>query len=334
MRNRCHWRTAIISDVMKSSDVMKNSDAVKNKCRQSRWLLVLVAALSVTACSSLFFFPSPTMFHSPAEADLAYEDIWIDSADGTRLHAWWLPAQGQQRGVIYFLHGNAENISTHIGSVYWLPAAGYSVLLMDYRGYGQSAGTPELPAVLQDIEAGMQWVFAKHASARVFMLAQSLGAAMSSYVLATHTEWQQQLTGVIFDAGFADYADMAQDVASRSWITWLLQWPARLTVENRFATADAASQITQPPLLYFHSRDDQVVPYRLGETLFAGLGASKCFVTTQGPHIMTFTQPENRALLLQYLNDPSKFFAEQTVATPARKDLRCESLNTGLQPGD
>lgn len=301
MRNRSRWVTAIISE-------------------PRRRLVVLLMAVSLSACSGLYFFPTQRLVHSPSDADLAFEDVWIESADKTRLHAWWLPARGEERGVIYFLHGNGENISTHIGSVYWLPAAGYSVLLLDYRGYGLSAGEPELPAVLQDIEAGMAWVLDRVSpQTRVFLFGQSLGAAMSSYVLATRTDWQARLAGAIFDAGFADYADLAQDVASRSWVTWLLQWPSRLVVENRYAMADVSARLQKPAVLYFHSVDDGVVPYRLGEMFYAGIAAPKCFQPTSGPHIATFAAVQNRELLLEFLRAP-----DALLASGARKGLRCE----------
>jgi len=286
-----------------------------------RWLLVFFVVIVLSACSGLYFFPSDRMVHSPSEADLKFDDVWVESADKTRLHAWWLPAQGEERGVIYFLHGNGENISTHIASVYWLPAAGYSVFLLDYRGYGLSAGEPELPAVLQDIEAGMNWVFAHtKPQARVFMLGQSLGAAMSSYVLATHADWQARLTGAIFDAGFSDYADLAQDVASRSKITWLLQWPSRLMVENRFAMDKVSRRLQKPSVLYFHSVDDAVVPYHFGEKFYTGIAAPKCFQSTNGPHIATFMMPQNRELLLAYLQAP-----DALIVSGTRKGLRCDS---------
>ena len=88
------------------------------------------------------------MVLTPARIGLAYQDVYLPTPDGVRLHGWYLPAQGEARGTLLFLHGNAENISTHIASVYWLPAQHYNVLLIDYRGYGESTGTPTLPGLV------------------------------------------------------------------------------------------------------------------------------------------------------------------------------------------
>lgn len=77
--------------------------------------------------------PMRPLVRTPAAADLEWEDVSLRAADGTALFAWFLPVKaGKPRGTILFLHGNAENISTHLGSVWWLPARGYQVLLLDY----------------------------------------------------------------------------------------------------------------------------------------------------------------------------------------------------------
>ena len=93
-----------------------------------------------------------------------------------RLHGWFLPAQIPSRGTILFLHGNAENVSTHIGSVAWLPAEGFNVFLIDYRGYGLSEGVPTLDGLHRDVEAAI---------AKVFTLEGSMKSALRFSVRAS-----------------------------------------------------------------------------------------------------------------------------------------------------
>ena len=87
---------------------------------------------------------------TPDKGGLTYRDISVTTRDNLRIHGWLLEAE-KPKGIVFFLHGNAENISTHIGSVYWLPEHGYDVLLMDYRGYGLSEGKPDFPDVYLDV---------------------------------------------------------------------------------------------------------------------------------------------------------------------------------------
>jgi len=99
----------------------------------------LFAYALVTGCTTLFFQPLGKHIRTPKDIGLDYEDLWFKSADGVLLNAWFLPAKTVARGTVLFLHGNAENISTHIGAVFWLPERGFNVLLLDYRGYEHEA---------------------------------------------------------------------------------------------------------------------------------------------------------------------------------------------------
>ncbi|MBD9461403.1 alpha/beta hydrolase, partial [Pseudomonas sp. PDM05] len=96
----------------------------------------------------------------PPKAHLQYRDVTLTTADGVRLHAWWLPAKAgvPLKGTVLHLHGNGGNLAWHLGGSWWLPEQGYQVLLLDYRGYGLSEGKPSLPAVYQDLDAAFSWI--------------------------------------------------------------------------------------------------------------------------------------------------------------------------------
>ena len=109
-----------------------------------RLIPAVCLVLLLQGCSSLFFYPMEPWVQNPARQGLDYEDVVLIHPDGLRIHGWWLPARGTARGTVYFLHGNAQNISTHLMNVHWLPERGYNVFLLDYRGYGLSEGDPDL----------------------------------------------------------------------------------------------------------------------------------------------------------------------------------------------
>ena len=77
------------------------------------------------------------------------------ASDGSKLHAWFLPAQGRVKGTVLHLHGNAANVSNHLPLVAWLPPRGFNVLTLDYRGFGRSQGTPSLDGVVDDAAAAL-----------------------------------------------------------------------------------------------------------------------------------------------------------------------------------
>ena len=91
-----------------------------------RRLGALGLALALLAgCTGLVFQPMRQLVLTPDQIGLDYREVAFETEDGVRLHGWFLPAASARRGSVLFLHGNAENISTHIASVAWMPAAGF-----------------------------------------------------------------------------------------------------------------------------------------------------------------------------------------------------------------
>jgi hypothetical protein len=270
-------------------------------------MLLAAAMLSLaSACSSLLFYPQRELVRTPADIGLVYRDVDLQAADGTRLGAWWLQAPEPARGTVLFLHGNAENISTHIGSVYWLPAKGYHVLLLDYRGYGRSAGKPAIPGVFEDIRAALAFIDADPVASRgpVYLLGQSLGASLGGYLAGTDAAFRERLQGVVLDAGFARYSWIARDAAARNWLTWPLQWPAAWSMPGQYDLLDVVGHISPVPLLLIHGTRDEVVPYRHAGALFAAAREPRFLLSYDGPHIASFQDAGIRNTLLRFLADP------------------------------
>lgn len=270
-----------------------------------RYLLVPGLLMLLTGCSGLLFFPGKNWVRTPEQLGIEYREVELTAGDGTTLSTWWLEAQGEPKATVLFLHGNAENISTHIGSVYWMPERGYQVLMLDYRGYGKSAGTPSLPAVFTDIAAAFDWMLLQPEvqGKPVFLLGQSLGASLGGYVVAVSPNYLQQLDAVILDAGFARYSDIAREVAARNWLTWAFQYPAGWSMPDQYDLEDYVGDISPVPLLVIHGSEDEVVPFVNGERIFEAAQKPKSFLRYNGPHIGTFKDLENRELLIQFMDE-------------------------------
>lgn len=274
----------------------------------SRCAIALFVCILLASCSNLLFYPTKQWQRTPKQLGLVYRDLSFLAKDGVQLSGWWLDAVGDAKGTVLFLHGNAENISTHLGSVYWLPEKGYQVMMLDYRGYGRSQGAPSLPAVFNDIEAAFTWLRQEPAVGQkpVFLLAQSLGASLGGYVVSNQPSLRSQLDAVVLDAGFTSYSDIARDVASRHWSTWLLQYPAAWSMPGAYDLQDYIGQISPTPLLIIHGTQDEVIPFSYAETLFESAGKPKSFLRYDGPHIGTFLDLENRELMLEFFESSTK----------------------------
>ena len=92
------------------------------------------------------FFPTRTLAAGPADFGLRAEELSVPAGDGVRLHGWWIDGPG--RRVLIWYHGNAGNIADRLPNARWfVEQLGVAVVLVDYRGYGRSAGTPEAVAL-------------------------------------------------------------------------------------------------------------------------------------------------------------------------------------------
>lgn len=269
--------------------------------------LVLLATV-LAGCTNLFFYPMRQQVLDPQKLGLAKSDVVLAAADGTQLFAWHLAAS-DPRGVVCFFHGNAENISTHIVNVAWLPEAGYEVLLVDYRGYGASHGKAEFPAVLADVRAGLDWCIARARATGIpaYALGQSLGAAMLLDVVAADP-YRDELAAVVADSGFSSYRRIARDALANSWLLWPLRHPLSWLVTGDHAPEQAARELDDLPLLVMHSPDDRVVPWAHALRIFAAASGPRCFLATGGPHnaALGARSPQReawRSALLAFLQD-------------------------------
>jgi fermentation-respiration switch protein FrsA (DUF1100 family) len=134
---------------------------------------------------SMVFLPSPDIEETPSNWGLAYEDLWLRTGDGVRLHAWYLARPGA-RQVLLFFHGNAGNISHRRASLeifHWL---GLDVLILDYRGYGRSAGRPTEAGLYLDAAAAWDYLVKTRgvAPSDIVVFGRSLGGAVAARLAA------------------------------------------------------------------------------------------------------------------------------------------------------
>lgn len=270
-----------------------------------RLILGALMLASLAGCSSVFFYPMKSWVQNPARQGLDYQDVVLIHADGLRLHGWWLPARGYARGTVYFLHGNGENISTHLINVQWLPARGYNVFLIDYRGYGLSEGEADLPGALADVQLGLDWLAhsGRLGERPLVLFGQSLGGALGVDVLAEERN-QGVVDCVMLEASFASYRGIADAVMRKSWLLWPLRWLVLPTLPKHELDPERRVAALAPrPLLILHSHDDPVVPFSQGERLFAAAAEPKTFQALKGGHAQGTRDPAVQQRLLDFLDN-------------------------------
>ena len=231
--------------------------------------IIAAVALLLAACvERMFFYPDTTPYTTPSNFGLRHEDITITTADDLSLHGWWLPAKERALGTVLHLHGNAANVSNHLPLVAWLPAAGFNVLMLDYRGFGRSLGKPTLDGVVEDAAAALRYLRTRADvdGERLILLGQSLGGATALRVLAKDSAGVRL---AVIEAAFASYRGIARDAALQS-ILLAPFLPVALPMLPP-ASDDPIAQLPSiaVPLLIVHGTDDEIIPFKHGERLAA-----------------------------------------------------------------
>jgi hypothetical protein len=243
-------------------------------------LILLILGLT-SACNHLFYYPSSATVLTPARLQIDYREIKIQSTNDVTLAGWWMtPPEAQRLGrVVVQLHGNAENMTTHFLYVAWLVSEGYDVVTWDYRGYGQSSTQrPTQSGLIEDTCAVLRWIEGQKSLQNIplFVVAQSLGGAVAAASLSKCPP--SLLKGVVFDSTFSSYRRIARAKLANIWLTWPLQYPLSYLVSDKVDLTEEVAKI-RVPVLFFHSLRDPVVPYELGQELFAAAAEPKEFVS-------------------------------------------------------
>ena len=210
------------------------------------------------------FFPDSSVPLPPA----GVEDRWITTEDGVRLHAWYAPAPNAMATVLWS-HGNGGNIAGREEVVLALRDRRLNVLAYDYRGYGRSEGRPSEAGVYRDAHAVYDSERARGvAPERLICFGESLGGAVS-----IHLACERPCAGVAVVSTFTSLAD----VARRHY------GPLGSLARGRFDSLALVPRL-RVPILVAHGDLDEIVPFALGETLYAAAPEPKRFFRAEGAH--------------------------------------------------
>jgi hypothetical protein len=231
-----------------------------------------IAAYLFVMQARLIYFPDRTLDASPQDIGLAYEPMHLRAADGVAISGWFVPHEGATAAVL-LLHGNGGNMSNMLDHVAFYHELGYSTLLIDYRGYGESEGTPSERGLYADGEAAWRYLRETrgYAAHDVVLVGLSLGGGVASHLAA-----REAPGALILDSTFTSMVDLAW--AHYPWL------PVPLLLRHRYLTAERIGAVNAP-LLLIHSRDDRLIPFSHAERLYSLARDPKTLVTISGDHV-------------------------------------------------
>jgi fermentation-respiration switch protein FrsA (DUF1100 family) len=220
----------------------------------------------------LIYFPARALDGTPAALGLPFEDVELDTADGERIHGWFLPAGGPAPVTVLLLHGNAGNISHRFEKLAALRMLGADVLIVDYRGYGRSSGRPSETGTYRDADAAYGYLVRTRGidPRRLVVYGESLGSAVAVDLAA-----RTAVGGLVMESAFGSAVDVGQEM-----FPFL---PARLLVRNRYESASKIGRV-RAPVLILHSRDDEFFGWHHPQRLYDAAHQPKQLVELRGGH--------------------------------------------------
>ena len=221
----------------------------------------------------MVYFPERELIAKLSDVGLAYEDVSLTAADGTKLHGWHVP--GESRTTLLWLHGNAGNISHRVDNIAMLRRnTGLGVFIIDYRGYGRSEGKPSEKGLYMDAEAAFEHLTSDlglDPVEDIVLFGRSLGAGVAVEMATRH-----RVRGVVLESGFTSVREMSN--ASGMGALSILFLPM---IDARYNSLSKIGSALSPVMVVHGDRDD-IVPFRMAEKLFAAAPEPKRFYPIPG----------------------------------------------------
>lgn len=200
------------------------------------------------------------------------QDVSLTSADGTSIHAWWLPPEsGETNRVVLLSHGNGANLSyrsqlmtdlqTHLKC---------GVLQFDYPGYGKSGGEPTEAGCYAAAEAAHAWLTGTKGvpADQIILHGESLGGGVATELATRHPA-----RALVLHSTFTSLPAAAK---ARFWFL-----PCHMLMSNRFDSLSKLDRV-KCPVFVCHGTIDRTVPFAQAEEMFRAAGEPKRFVRRDG----------------------------------------------------
>ncbi len=293
-----------------------------------RLIPIMLMSMLLMSCNHLFYYPTSKVYYDFSSFPHKAHEFYLSSSyDETKLHGVKISGRTKDfsekkeksmhpilkkiyetkekrnifkgKTLLLYIHGNAENISSHFWNVAWIIPFGIDVLIIDPRGFGQSEGSVHHENIGRDMSDILSWAIKEKKEKsyeNLVVFGQSLGGTL--LLKAIEREKMIKAVDLIFiDSSFLSYKEMTKEKIKETFLLWPLFpfYKILISDEESPQKKNFISKENLPFLLVSHGREDEIVPYHLGEKLFHFYPAEKImWPIEEGNHIDIFMKHQDK----------------------------------------
>lgn len=273
-----------------------------------KYLTIIIALLAFTACSldKVYLQPNPipvsaksmTLNHKTDSTvitfsgsnykpvflkngidtihfDFTIESVIFESENGNKINGWFLKSKNQTaHTTLLHFHGNAGNLISQIDLIKPLLEYGFQIFMFDYSGFGFSEGKATRNNVIVDAYSALDYIKDRTdvEPTKLIIYGQSLGGHLSAVVASRR---QNEIDGLVIEGAFSSHKDIAEHSAG---------FLGKTFVAEKYSAVESIKKFNKP-LLVLHSKEDQIIPFEMGQKLFNNANAPKQFIEIKGRHL-------------------------------------------------
>ena len=244
------------------------------------YIFLFLLLIYIIICIVIFFTQRSLMYH-PSENNYLDENklnhkvekIIIPSDN--ELNAWYFE-KDQNFKTLLFFHGNAGSLENRIYKLNDLSKLNLNYLIVAYRGFSGNKGSPSEEGLYKDARAAKYWLNLNNINDQnIIVYGESLGTAVAIDLAKDH-----KFAGIILESPFTSMLKL-----SRKYYAWL---PTGLLLKDKYETDKKINKVFAP-ILILHGRNDNIVPFEMGETLFNQANNPKfSYFIDNDDHMMDF----------------------------------------------
>lgn len=244
---------------------------------------VLGSIVYLTVCLGVYFqqpkyiyAPSHVIEKTPALYNLPFDEVWLPVATNKneRIHGWWIGSNHPDGRVLLYLHGNALNVGANVYAASGFQKAGFSVFLIDYRGFGRSKGRfPNETRIYEDAATAWNYLVQQRKidPSQIYIYGHSLGGAVAIDLAVKH----RQAAGLIVESTFTS---VERVTAAQKLFRF---FPVKLLLTQKFESINKVSNLKMP-VLFIHGINDSTVPAFMSKELYAAAPKPKELILVPG----------------------------------------------------